>query len=140
MIAKTYTSIWNEEKKIYAIHELTLPVPVGFKQIGLFVFAAIIWMPIMAVIGVPFMNPFGLFTWFVVPIALAAFGNKQIFEGKSIIQYVSSAVSFMFEPKRILDGVGISEKAEKFPDEKTKTHDSIEEKYIVWTREPLERI
>lgn len=141
MIVRTYTNMWNEEKKLYTIYDITLPAPVSFKQIGLFFMAAILWMPIMFFLNVPITNWMGAVAWFSVPVALAWFGNQKLFEGKSIMEYLQSVVTFAIEPKRILDGDGISEAAERFEDPSgKKERPTFELKYTAWSRKPLERI
>ena len=141
MKVHTYTNMWNEEKKLYSIYEWTLPTPVGFRQIGLFMFGSVIWMPIMFVLGVPINTPVGLVAWFAIPVLLAIFGNKQIFEGKSIFQYLQSIIGHVFEPKHVLDGQGVSIRSEQIsdPNEKVKTVPHILE-YEVWTKDKIERI
>jgi hypothetical protein len=113
MEVKNYTNIWSEEKKLYSIYEWTLPTPVGFRQIGLFALGAVIWCPIMAILNVNIATALGFTLWFGPPIALAIFGNKPIFEGKSIFQYLRSVVGYLFQPKVILDGRGVNIKQEK---------------------------
>lgn len=118
MQVHTYTNMWNEEKKLYSIYEWELPTPVGFRQIGLFAFGAIIWMPIMYMFRavVPINTAIGLVIWFSVPVLLAFLGNKQIFEKKSIFHFAQSYLGFLMEPKYVLDGQGISLKSEKMVD------------------------
>lgn len=140
MIVRTYTNMWNTEKKLYTIYDITLPTPVSFKQIGLFAFGAIIWMPFMYMFGVPITHWMGLVAWFSVPILIAVFGNQKLFEGKSLFEAAASMIGYAFQPKRILDGEGISLGSEKFPDENgEKPQQPIELKYVTWAKEPLER-
>lgn len=139
MIVRTYTNMWNEEKKLYAINDITLPTPIGFKQIGLFAVGAVVWMPLMYIFSVPITNSIGAMTWFSVPVLFAILGNRQ-FNGKTIIQYFSSWMVFLLEPKRVLDGQGISAKGENFPNESKQEHEPVQLQYTAWTRDPLERI
>lgn len=152
MIVRTYTNMWNEEKKLYAIYDITLPTPISFKQIGLFFLGAIAWMPLMYIIGVKITTPVGLVVWFSAPVLLAIVGNQQLFQGKSIFQFAKSTGSFLFEPRRVLDGEGLSVNVEKLPktvkrkDKETGetfeeiVHPTIELKYQTWSKKPLERI
>lgn len=137
MEVKNYTNIWSEEKKLYSIYEWTLPTPVGFRQIGLFALGAIIWCPIMAVLGVGITTAMGFVLWFGPPVALAILGNKPIFEAKSIFQYVRSVVGYLFQPKVILDGRAVNTKQEKMvfgPDDKPKPPNHIME-INYWVRD-----
>lgn len=113
MEVRTYTNIWNEEKKLYSIYEWQLPTPVGFRQIGLFALGLIVWVPLMLVLHVPISNAFTFIIWFGPPVLLAILGNKPMFEDKTIFQFASSRLGFMMEPKTILDGEGMNLKAEK---------------------------
>ena len=113
MEVKNYTNIWSEEKKLYSIYEWTLPVPVGFRQLGLFALGAVVWCPIMALLHVDIATAFGFVLWFGPPIALAILGNKPIFEAKSIFQYLRSVIGYLFQPKVIMDGRGVDMKKEK---------------------------
>lgn len=142
MRVRTYTNMWNEERKLYTIYEWTLPTPVSFKQIALFVVGAIIWMPIMFVLNVPIGTSWGFVLWFAFPVALAIFGNKQFIEHKSIIQYLQSVLGYiLFEPKYILDGKGVNLREEKMasPDKPSQLEKHVIE-YKVWTKDKLEKI
>ena len=142
MRIRTYTNMWNEERKLYTIYEWTLPTPVSFKQLGLFAIGAVIWMPIMFILHIPITTSWGFVLWFLFPFALAFFGNKQFIEHKSIIQYIQSVVGYMFEPKYILDGQGIDLKTEKMDDPAGKKPPAEKHliEYQVWTKDKLEKI
>jgi hypothetical protein len=131
--------MWNEEKKLYTIYEWTLPTPVSFRQLGLFALGAIIWMPIMAFIKVPITTPIGFVTWFAIPVLLAIFGNQQIYEGKSMLQFAQSLIGHVLEPKHVLDGKGVSIREEKISDGDTTIDEQHVLNYEVWTKEKLER-
>lgn len=168
MVVRTYTNMWNEEKKLYTIYDITLPTPIGFKQIGLFFLGAILWMPLMAILHVPITHWLGAVSWFSVPVLLAIFGSKKILDGKSIFEFGSSMIGFFLEPKLILDGEGVSatmdglnvdyetinlkknSEANAYIDDEEETvkHKNkkdtniirtIDLDYKIWTRVPLER-
>lgn len=101
----TYTNIWSTERKIYAFGDISLPTPISFKQIGLFVLVGVPWFLLMLVIGVPVTGgPYHFMLWFGPPIALSIIGNKKLLEDKSIFEYISSQIKFVLEPKNIFDG------------------------------------
>lgn len=102
--ARTYTNIWNQDKKLYSIYEWQLPTPVSFRQLGLFFLGALIWCPIAWIIGIPVTSSIGFILWFGPPIALAIFGNKPIYEDKTLFQWISGLLGYATEPKRIMDG------------------------------------
>lgn len=134
MEVSTYTNIWQTEKKLYSIYEWTLPAPVGFRQLGLFIAGVVVWAPIMLLFQVPLNSPLGLAAWLLVPVGLAIFGNKPIFEGKSMLQYAYSLIRYLTEPKVILDGQSTDPKVEKMPNAKTPQVPLIVE-VDYWTRE-----
>lgn len=104
----THTNIFNQPKKLYAIYEWTLPAPVTFRQLGLFVLGALVWCPLMFILGVPISTSFGFMIWVSAPVALAVFGSKPIYEDKNIFEYIGGVVNYFGEPKRIMDGRGVS--------------------------------
>lgn len=100
----TYTNIWSAERKIYALGDLSLPTPVSFKQIGLFMLTGIPWFALLALIHFPLNNGVTAIVWFGVPIGLAILGNRKLLEEKSIFEYLGSQIQYVFEPKNIYDG------------------------------------
>lgn len=111
MEIRTYTNIWNVEKKLYNVGDLKLPFPVAFKQIGLFVVFTVPWIALLFFLSVP-INATTHYLWWGPPGVLTWMGNKPIFEGKSIIQYARSMIGFAFrakvytavEPKKPFEG------------------------------------
>ena len=101
----TYTNIWSTERKIYAFGDISLPTPISFKQIGLFVLVGVPWFTLMLLFGISVTGgPWHFMLWFGPPIALSIIGNKKLLEDKSIFEYISSQIKFFFEPKDIYDG------------------------------------
>lgn len=100
----TYTNIWSAERKIYALGDLSLPTPVSFKQIGLFMLTGIPWFLLLAAVHFPLKDGVTAIVWFGVPIGLAILGNKKLLEEKSIFEYLSSQFTYLLEPKTIYDG------------------------------------
>lgn len=102
----TYTNIWSTERKIYALGDISLPTPVSFKQIGLFILVGIPWFIVMGVLRVPFIadHPWFFMLWVGPPLGLAILGSRKLLEGKSVFEYLGSQISFFMEPKTIIDG------------------------------------
>ncbi len=94
MKLRTYTGLWQVEKRIYKFYDINLPYPVTVKQIGLFFGSLIPWMILMAVIGVPFAPPFGHVIWLAPPIGIAWFANQPVAEGKNLVEYAASQVLY----------------------------------------------
>lgn len=135
--AKTYTNIWNQDKKLYSIYELELPTPVSFRQIGLFFIGALLWAPLMYVLHVPISNAGGFILWVAPPFVLAWIGNRPIFEDKTLFQWLFGFIGFFFEPKAIMDGRAVSK------DELMASDDNINEvgqhhyEISVWQRRKI---
>lgn len=83
MELRTYTSLWNVEKKLYKINDITLPVPVSVKSLGALFGAGIPWIFILKTIHFPFAPPWHL-VWFVVPCLAAYLAGKPVREGKTM--------------------------------------------------------
>jgi hypothetical protein len=96
MQLRTYTGLWQVEKRIYKFYDVNLPYPVTVKQIVLFFGSLLPWMFLMGAIGVPFAPPFGHVVWLAPPILIAWFANKPVAEGKNLFEYLLSQVSFLF--------------------------------------------
>lgn len=104
MEVKTYTDFWNLEKKLYSIHDISLPFPIPLRAVGIFLALGVPWMFLLATIGVPFAPP-----WFLLypapPVALAWFGSKPLLEGKNIFQYALSRANHMIFESHEYDGL-----------------------------------
>lgn len=79
---RSYTSIWNVEKVLYAINDVNLPFPVTFTQITWFVLTEFIIIlfadvPPLSMIEGAFLKYFG------IPVALTWFMSQKTFDGKS---------------------------------------------------------
>lgn len=102
----TYTNIWSTERKIYAFGDISLPTPVSFKQIGLFLLVGAPWFIILGILRVPFIadNPFPMMIWLIPPLLLSIAGNQKLLENKSVFEFIGSQINFLLEPKNIYDG------------------------------------
>ena len=87
------------EKKLYSIYEFSLPVAIPLKVIGIFLLVGVPWWLLLSVVHFPFGSPWYL-AWIIPPAALAWFGSRPIFEGKTLFQYLASRIKFLFENKR----------------------------------------
>ena len=127
----TYTNIWATERKIYAFGDISLPTPVSFKQIGLFLLVGAPWFIIMGVLGVPFVSesPIPMMLWFGPPLILSIMGNKKLLEGKSVFEFIGSQINFLLEPKNIYDGEADSTIDKTFTIEANVWHKSNKEHY-----------
>lgn len=95
---KSYTSIWNVEKVIYAINDFQLPFPITFNQMAWFVvalFAVILFgeLPPLSMIDGAFLKYFG------IPAALTWFMSQKTFDGKKPFGFLKSALTFCIRNK-----------------------------------------
>jgi phosphate/sulfate permease len=100
MEIRTFTSFWNTERKLYAIYDISLPVPISLKVVGAFAAAAVPWAGLMTLLHVPFTNPAYLI-WIIPPLFLGFIASKPIYQRKSIVQYATSLAKFYTQPKRL---------------------------------------
>jgi hypothetical protein len=100
MEVRTFTNFWNMERKLYAIYDVSLPVPVSLKVVGAFAVVAVPWWGLMILLHIPFANPWYLF-WILPPGILGYVASKPIWQKKTIIQYLQSWFRYMSEPKRL---------------------------------------
>lgn len=97
----THTGLWHVEKKIYRIYDVTLPVPLGVRQIVVALGFGVPWIWLVHLLRVPFHPPFGYLIYLVPPGLLAWSSGRSMLENKSMLQYVSSQLRFVGEPKQL---------------------------------------
>jgi len=103
---RSYTSIWNVEKVIYAINDFQLPFPITFTQMAWFVvslFLVILFaeLPPLSMIEGAFLKYFG------IPVALTWFMSQKTFDGKKPFGFLKSCVSYMLRPKTTYAGKAV---------------------------------
>ncbi|HBI1968707.1 TPA: conjugal transfer protein [Enterococcus faecalis] len=95
---KSYTSIWNVEKVIYAINDFQLPFPITFTQMTWFVVSILLvilfnHMPPLSFIDGAFLKYLGL------PVAITWFMSQKTFDGKKPYGFLKSILSYFFRSK-----------------------------------------
>ena len=86
---KSYTSIWNVEKVIYAINDLQLPFPVTFTQMTSFILSLFTVMmlsnlPPLSLIEGAFLKYLG------IPVFITWFMSQKTFDGKNPYGFLKS--------------------------------------------------
>ena len=99
MELRTYTGLWNVERRLYKLYDYTLPMPVSVRQIGIIFGAGIPWIILLKVLHVPFHAPFHVI-WIAPPAVLAWYANRPIAEGKRLGDLVLSHIRYWFQPRR----------------------------------------
>ena len=110
---RSYTSIWNVEKVIYAINDFQLPFPITFTQMAWFVvslFVVILFgeLPPFSLIDGAFLKYFG------IPVALTWFMSQKTFDGKKPFGFLKSSISYLVRPKVTYAGKPVKLEKGKF--------------------------
>lgn len=110
---RSYTSIWNVEKVIYAINDFQLPFPITFTQMAWFVvslFVVILFgeLPPFSLIDGAFLKYFG------IPVTLTWFMSQKTFDGKKPFGFLKSSVSYLVRPKVTCSGKPVKLGKKKF--------------------------
>ena len=110
---RSYTSIWNVEKVLYAINDVNLPFPVTCTQITWFVLTEFIIIlfadvPPLSMIECAFLKYFG------IPVALTWFMSQKTFDGKKPYSYIKTMVLYALRPKVTYAGKAVNLHKQKF--------------------------
>lgn len=102
MELRTYTSLWNVERRLYKIYDWTIPFPngIGFLQIAAIFCVGLPWFGLMHLLGVPFHTP-GDVAWLAPPAAAAWWAGKPIAEGKTIVGLANSQLRYLLQPRTL---------------------------------------
>lgn len=108
---KSYTSIWNVEKIIYAINDLNLPFPITFNQMAWFVitlFAVILFdeVPPLSFIDGALLKYIG------IPAGITWFMSQKTFDGKKPFSFIKAVMAYAFRPKVTYAGKPVKLKEE----------------------------
>lgn len=103
---RSYTSIWNVEKVIYAINDMKLPFPVTFTQMTWFVIS------LMLVVFLGELPPLSLIDGALlkyagIPFAITWFMSQKTFDGKKPYGFIKSVISYLLRPKMTYTGRAI---------------------------------
>lgn len=109
---KSYTSIWNVEKVIYAISDLPLPVPLTFSQMAWFIalFLAVVLfgnIPPLSMIDSVILKYLG------IPAGLTWFMSRKTFDGKRPFQFLKAVFLYFFRSKVTYAGKAVRLRKQK---------------------------
>lgn len=99
MELRTYTHLWNVERRLYKLYDYTLPMPISVRQLGVVAGAGIPWVILLKVLHVPFHAPFHII-WIAPPAILAWYANRPVAEGKRLGELLMSHIGYWFQPRR----------------------------------------
>lgn len=107
---RSYTSIWNVEKVIYAINDLKLPFPITFNQMTWFVLSLFLVIFLANVPPLSFIDG-ALLKYLGIPGFIAWFMSQKSFDGKKPIGFLRSIFRYYSSPKVMYGEKKISENA-----------------------------
>lgn len=97
---RTYNKMWKFERKIYAIDNYKLPIPINPDEIVYLAIGCLITLLLLKVL--PFLNavPF-ILRYVALPYGLMKFLTKKKFDGKLPHKFIIGYIDYMGLPKRI---------------------------------------
>lgn len=94
---RSYTSIWNVEKVIYAINDLKLPFPITFNQMTWFVLSLFLVIFLASVPPLSFIEG-ALLKYLGIPGFTAWFMSQKSFDGKKPVGFIRSIYRYYSSP------------------------------------------
>jgi hypothetical protein len=116
----TYTSVFRLRRRLYAVYDWELPLPVGVFEAGVFLLAVALFALLGRMLGIE-LTPGSAWFFLVPPGFLAYLAGRPVADGKPPHQWLASQARFLLEPRRLHD---LAEAAEP---------DVIELHALVWT-------
>ncbi|KAA9612725.1 conjugal transfer protein [Listeria monocytogenes] len=110
---KSYTSIWNVEKVIYAINDLQLPFPITFTQMTWFIVSLLVVVmfgslpPLSLIDGV-------LLKYVGIPVGLTWFMSQKTFDGKKPYGFLKSILTYFIRSKTTYAGKAVKLQKQQF--------------------------
>lgn len=95
---KSYTSIWNVEKVLYAINDLKLPFPVTYNQMAWFIISLFVVILFGDIPPLCFING-ALVKYLGIPVAVTWIMSQKTFDGKKPYNFIKTVITYIFRPK-----------------------------------------
>lgn len=108
---KSYTSIWNVEKVIYAINDLNLPFPVTFHQMAWFIVSLFVVILFGDVPPLSFIDA-ALIKYIGIPAGITWFMSQKTFDGKKPYNFIKSVLAYVMRPKVTYAGKAVKMREE----------------------------
>lgn len=110
MELRTYTDLWRMDRRIYAIQDVRLPVPIGMTQLAAAALAALVWLPIAFGFGLTDLvagageYATGLSAILLAgpPLAAGWATGRPLIEGRTIGQNLAAAARYRLLPPRLV--------------------------------------
>ena len=100
LVLRTYNKMWKFERKIYAIDDIKLPIPINPDEAAYFVIGILLTLGILKLF--PFLNkvPF-IIRYIAIPYGLMKFLTKKKFDGKLPHKFLLGYIQFILSAKRV---------------------------------------
>lgn len=96
----TYTSVFRLRRRLYALYDFELPVPVGLAEAGVFLLAAGIFWVLGHALGIAF-TPGSAWFFVVPPGFLAYLARLPVADGKQPHALVAARIRYLLEPRAL---------------------------------------
>ncbi|MDP8971342.1 MAG: conjugal transfer protein [Actinomycetota bacterium] len=97
----TYTSVFRLERRLYAIYDWELPIPVGLAQAGTFLAAVTVFWVLGRLLGIELTA--GSAWFYLVPPAFVSYlARMPLADHKQPHRWLASQVRYLLEPRVLL--------------------------------------
>lgn len=99
MELRTYTDLWRMDRRLYAIQDVRLPVPVGMTQLAAAAVTALVWLPLAATLGLTglfagageYASGLSAIVLAGPPVAVGWATGRPLVEGRTVAQQLYAA-------------------------------------------------
>lgn len=96
----TYTALFDTERRLYAIYDLELPVPVGLSQAGTFLVTAGGLLLVLGLLGVE-LTAANAWIAVVPPGVVAWLSGQPLAEGRRVHRWLQAQLRHALEPRHL---------------------------------------
>lgn len=96
----TYTSVFRLRRRLYALYDFELPVPVGLAEVGIFLAAVAVFWALAQALGIGF-TPGSAWFFLVPPGFVAYLARLPVADGKQPHALLASRVRYILEPRAL---------------------------------------
>jgi len=110
---RSYTSIWNVEKVIYAINDLQLPFPITFTQMTWFIVSLLVVVMFGSIPPLSLIDG-ALLKYIGIPVGLTWFMSQKTFDGKKPYGFLKSILTYFIRTKTTYAGKAVKLQKQHF--------------------------
>jgi hypothetical protein len=93
----TYTSVFRLRRRLYAVYDWELPLPIGLFEAGVFLVGVVLFALLGRLLGIE-LTPASAWFFLVPPGFLAYLAGRPVADSKPPHQWLVSQVQFVLEP------------------------------------------